>query len=50
MVINNKCIIILVGASVVFTLLHAIFMAPPISSNTTGNEELGIVMEDIIVN
>ncbi len=41
---------LLLGASVVFTLLHAIFMAPPTSSTGDGTEELGIVMEDIVVN
>ena len=37
----------IIGASVVITLLHAIMMTPP--SLKSGDEEMGIVMEDVTI-
>ena len=41
---------IFVGATVVIILTHAIAMTPPIPTDiSTGDEELGVIMEDITI-
>ena len=37
------------GASVVIILVHALFMTPPTQSSQHGDEEMGIVMEEISI-
>ena len=46
--LNRGTPLFLAGVTVVIILAHAIAMVPP-STITTGDEELGITMEDITI-